>query len=251
MQLGKIIICMCLLFLNLSCSNNEEQKKLGEAQACLDKVPQTPVTATVAAANKCYSYISSVSGPQADSLRCSIGFLAAGITTTKLVQAVKKINENDSAAEEAFISTLVFNGFDPDNTATAANGEQALINVKQAASYCNASGVKGLMYLGNFAVAGTALVKSIKGAGADVFWEDPNYDSIQGQIAGAITNCANKTTDCDPEDVGAAIIALSESYCSSGKEDDDQCQQVQAAIAAGNGDPAAVGTAFYEQLKNN
>ncbi|MCB9025071.1 MAG: hypothetical protein H6625_02030 [Bdellovibrionaceae bacterium] len=242
MQGLTFLILIGLMTLNFGCSNNSDQKKLGEAQACLDKVPQSDPTS----AASCYSYISSVNSPQADSLRCAIGFLTGGVTTSKLVDAVKQISDGGSS-EEVFISILVFNGIDPDNTTANATGTQALANVNRTAAYCNASGVKGLMYLGNFAVAGTALVKSFMNASGDSFWRDPKTTDFQAQIAGGLSDCADGTKVCDPTDVGNAILVLGDSYCAT-KKDDQQCQQVQEAINNGGGSPENIGTAFYQQL---
>ena len=229
-----------LISLNLSCSGNEEQKKLGEAQACLDRIPQSDPSSAI----NCYSYISSVSSPQADSLRCSIAFLVGGITTTKLINAIKQIDDGNNA-EEVFMSLLVFNGINPNNTLEPATGEQSRDNVNLAKNYCNASGVKGFMYLANFAVAGTALVRSFKANADDTFWRNPEFTT--GEVEAGLEDCVNGTTTCDPADVGAAILVLGESYC-IGKQDDKQCQQVEAAITAGAGDPNAIGDAFYKEL---
>ncbi|MCB0391085.1 MAG: hypothetical protein KDD58_07335 [Bdellovibrionales bacterium] len=243
MQVWILAVLSSLLLLITSCAGNEEQKKLGEAQACLDKVPQSPVTTTVSEAIKCKSYISDVDSPQADALRCSIYFLAGGITTNKLVQAVKAINDGQNS-EAAFISLLVFNGITHSDVSASASGSTATNNVLLAANHCNASGVKGLQYLGNFAQAGTALVNSYKSAAGDSFWRDPVYN--ESEMQAGLAACATGTQTCDAESVGTAIIALSDSYCLD-KEDDEQCQQIEAALASG-ATAKEIGNAYYDQL---
>ncbi len=228
----------------MGCGENTDQKKLGEAQACLDRIPQSDPTS----AQSCMNYIASVKSPQADALRCSIGFLAGGITTNRLIEAVKKIDDGDNA-EQVFISLLVFNGVNLNDSAEPASSVTAIENVNRTTSYCNKSGVKGLMYLSNFAVVGTALMSAIKTDPNVAFWESPTFIDPETEAADAVNTCSSTPENCSPAAVGAAIIALSDSYCKAGQAaDDKQCQQVKAAIAAGGGDPEAVAAAFFAEL---
>lgn len=237
-----------LLSLNIiSCSEDTEQKKLGEAQACLDRIPQdNPISAQT-----CMSYVAGLDSKKADAIRCSIGFLAGGITTTRLVQAVKQINEGQDS-EATFVSLLLFNGINPNDVSANATHTQALTNVTNTVNYCNRSEVKGLMYLGNFAVVGTALIAAVLTGSNDAFWRNPQPTDIQSEVDGAVAACTTTPENCNPETVGAAIIALGDSYCKSGDAAGDaQCLKVKEAIAAGGGDPAAIGAEFFRQLQGN
>jgi hypothetical protein len=244
LKISKLIFFIFMALTTLSCEDSE-QKKLGEAQACLDRVPQNSPSSAI----KCYSYIQDVDTPTANALRCSIGFLAAGISTTKIVDAVKRIGSGTNS-EEVFISLLVFNGIDPADTDADATGVQAIENVTNTVSHCNDSGVKGLMYLGNFAVAGTALIQAIKPDPDTAFWSNPVFVDVDNEVETAVNNCATTPENCNPAAVGSAILTLGESYC-KGKSDDAQCAQVQAAIAAGGGDASAIGAAFFEELNKD
>lgn len=241
----KLILCVVFASHLIACSEDTEQKKLGEAQACLDRIPQNnPISAQT-----CMSYISGLDSKKADAIRCSIGFLAGGITTTRLVQAVKQIDEGQDA-EATFVSLLLFNGINPNDTSATATHTQAMTNVTTTVNYCNRSEVKGLMYLGNFAVVGTALIAAVLTGSNDAFWRDPQPTDIQSEVDGAVTACTTTPENCNPETVGAAIIALGDSYCKSGDAaNDSQCLKVKEAIAAGGGDPAAIGAEFFRQLQ--
>ncbi len=232
-----------IFLFNSGCSSDNDQKKLGEAQACLDQVPTDDPTS----ANDCFAFISSVDSPQADAIRCSIGFLGGGINTPKIIDAVKRI-DSGSNSEEVFISLLVFNGINASDEDADATGVQAIINVVQTAQYCNDSGVKGLQYLGNFAVAGTALIKAIKADPDTAFWSSPSFVNVDAEVSNAVNGCAADPSDCSADSVGAAIVALSDSYCATKDADDTQCAQVNAAIAAGGGDTSAIGAAFFDEL---
>ena len=237
MKTWALLVLMTTSLFYVNCSNNE-QKKLGEAQACLDKAGDNS-----SAASACLTYLEGLSSTKVDAMKCSIKFVAGGITTTRLINAIKQINDGQNK-QDVFISILVFNG------KPAATGAQAITNVNDAAADCNASQVEGLQYLANFAVAGTVLIKAFNDAGGTVDWNDPsgNVTNISSaDLTTAVSNCASGT-NCDTTTVGSAIISLSDSYCNGANATSSQCQQVNAALAAGGSDPAAVGQEFFNQI---
>ena len=236
----QIVLCALglLSVLALPACVDEEQEKLAEAQACLDRINE----AQFSTANNCMVYLAGLDSPQANALKCSISFVGGGITTSRLISAYKQIN-NGANKESVFIGALVFSG---------ASAAAALNNVKSASNYCNASGVKGLMFLANFSVMGTTLMAEYVAAGGTVDWNNPGSGGgltiNEATLTTAVNNCAAGTGSCDYAAVGNAVTILSQSYCTGSNKDQEICKDVNNAIIAAGGDPVALAQKFFSQL---
>lgn len=199
---------------------DKETNSVAKAQACLDKARSS------SEAGACRGLIEGKSSQQAYIVRCSIEFVAGGLTTSKVADAFKAQKDNATTNKEAALIALLSLG---DKT-TADN----------AAAYCKLSGIPGLIYLANLSVIGTYMTDAISGF-------DPNNPS---SAASLISGCANGGSGgvCDDAVIGAAVISIGESYCNGGNSDSDVCSKVNQALASTDGSPQAVANALYSQL---
>ncbi len=200
---------------------NKDSNSLAEAQQCLDNVPDSNPTA----ANACMTPIANLQSEAADVLKCSIAFMAGGLTTTKVANAYKALEDNPSNKVAIFMATLAL-------TPTAS---------QQAASYCDASDDQGLIYIAQLSVIGSVLANAIGGY-------DPTsgVPPTQTQITAAITAC--QSGGCDDATVGTAAETLGEGYCAQPGASTDVCPQLTQAIANSNGNPASVAQQLYTLL---
>lgn len=211
-----------LLTLNfLSGCNDKEDNAIAQAQACLNAVPQ----ASPSNANACMAYVTNYSSQRALAMKCSISFFSGGLTETKVFNAYRALKDSPSNKEAIFIATL---GLTP--------------SAAQAAStYCNASQIKGYIYLAQLSVMGSSIASVIGG-----------YDPLSGvaptqtEIQNAITTCTGG--GCDDTAIGNAAITLNSVYCSQPGASQDVCPKIQEAITAGGGSAAGVAQYLYGLL---
>ena len=197
-----------------------ENDDLAKAQACLDKITEDNYTE----ADACIESLDKYDSQQANILKCSGKFLAGGLTTSKIMDAYKELENSDAAAsdnkEAIFISYLALT---PSSKA------------KEAAVFCRKTEVEGYIYLADLAVLGSIL--------ADV----GNFSSppTQAEIDGALASCQATPEDCEPAVLAGAVESVAESYCSKpSAKDEDVCKDINAAVAASGGDDAVLTAAL-------
>ncbi len=217
----KVLFPSLLIVIGLGTSGceNKDVDDLARAQDCLNKVPNDDH----GQAANCRQFVSGKSSQQAMILRCSIEFMAGGLTTPKILNAFEAQDGAEAKKEATLMTVLAL-----DDLAIA----------RAAVSYCNQSGVSGLMYLANLSMIGT----SLKNSGIPLS-ETPT----EAEIEAAIEACKTGDSACQPEDIGQAAIVLSESYC-QGKDDDKICQDINQAVADG-ASADEIGEALLELLK--
>ena len=220
-MLKKILIVGLLCLVCTSCEN-EDMDKIAQAQDCLDNVPSS----NPASASSCMSYVDGLESQQANIIKCSIKFLSGGLTTTKISDAYKQLNDNSVTDKEAFYISML--ALSPATLAT------------EAATYCERSGVKGLIYLANLSVVGSMMMDAIGVTGV------PDATDVQN----ALTTCASAPNTCNDTAIGSAVIVVAESYCAGTSADSGVCSQINAAIAAAGTDPAAIAQQIYALLDN-
>lgn len=198
---------------------DDDQNKVAQAQKCLDQVTD----ANPSAASACLNYINGVNSQQANILKCSITLVSGGLTTSRVMNSFNNLNSGDST-EVAFMTLLTMQ-------ASTNNASAALAIAQQAASYCNSTGDKGLMFLGNMAVMGTSLSASIPGIDFSNISEATLTNS--GNLTTALSNCQSGSPSCDKAAIGNAAIVLSGSYCAGPEADKGVCQEVNTAVAGG------------------
>ena len=222
-QMLKSLFAVCLvvgLSSTLVGCEDDETNAIAKAQECLDNA-RGPNADTLAAA--CRGLISDKSSQQAMILRCSIEFVAGGLTTSKVADALKGGEDQSEADKEANLIGLLALG----STATA----------DAAVTLCNQTGIDGLMYLANLSLIGTYMLAA--GGSAS----DPDT---------FLTNCYNGGAGgvCNDTTIGIAVMTLGDSACDSEDADDEVCDKVNQAIAAGGGNPDAVAQNLYNLLNN-
>lgn len=218
----KLLLVSLVCLLCVGCES-EEQDKLAQAQDCLDNV----TSSNYSAANNCMSYVEGMSSKQANIIKCSIKFLAGGLTTQKISNAYKELKDTSNSNKEAlYMSVLAL-----DSTSLAT----------EAASYCTATGVAGLMYLANLSVIGTQMLTLIPGF-------TPGMVPTQQDAIDAVNNCMSAPNTCDDTAIGNAVINVAESYCAGSNADSDVCSKINDAIAAAGGIPADIAQQLYTLL---
>lgn len=220
-MLKKFLVVGLLCLVCASCEN-EDMDKLAQAQNCLDNVPSS----NPSAASSCMSYVNDLDSEQANIIKCSIKFLAGGLSTSKISDAYKQLNNDSVTDKEAFYISML--ALSPASLAT------------EAATYCERSGVKGLIYLANLSVVGSMMMDAIGVTGV------PDATDVQN----ALTTCASAPGTCNDTAIGSAVIVVAESYCAGSTADSGVCAEVNAAIAAAGTDPAAIAQQIYALLDN-
>lgn len=130
------VLPLALSALLMACEGAQSDKdKIAEAQFCLDDATDA------SSADACLSKISSLDSPEANTLRCAGGFIAAGITSpSNLSSALNAISDGNGTT--ALLSALSF-----PNT--------QLVN--ETVESCNKSGQTGLRLIGAMAKSATTI----------------------------------------------------------------------------------------------
>ncbi len=180
---------------------------LAKAQQCMDRVVDSaPDTAL-----NCYELIASYDSQQANIIKCSAYLTAGGLTTSKLKEAYKTLDTDDSSLavskESVFMGALALNN---------PNATEGLARAKAANGFCIRSGIKGLRYISDLALIGSQLSELAGG-----FALPPTA----GEISTAITNCRADAATCAAV-LGPSTAALADGYCATSDPDEKICSVV-------------------------
>lgn len=228
----KKICTLAILFfgpLLFSGCEDKDSNNLAQAQKCLDETSDS----NFADAENCYSYVSGLNSKTANVLKCSIKLMAAGITTSKVIDAFSALDDGTYAnAEAAFMAKLAV------NPAT---------KIDAAIPLCVQSGVSSLIQIATVSRVGSSLAATIENIlGTPIDVQAPGFPSSTDlQNALAACKVASPPASCSAEDTGAAIVLLSSSYCSQANPDPQVCDKVKQAITASGGNSAAIAAALY------
>lgn len=228
----KKILILCFVFvastLLFSCED-DDLVAISEAQDCLNKVEDANYTDALDCANK----VSGIDTQQAKVILCSAYVLGGGLTTTRVANAYKQLNDSDSNAQSVYIAALTLDSVD---------------TAKKAASACEDTKVTGLIYLGSLTLVGTALVNSV---GGSLLTDIINGTINEAAIESAISNCQTTPANCNPADVGEAVLLLNETACDGDDVvDADVCADISSAVNATGGTSSAIGEALFCMLKD-
>ena len=226
-----ISLIFCLGFV-LSCEDTDKSK-MAEAQSCLDKINQSqPEAALATAAQACVDLLGSASSSQASIIRCSGQFLINGITTSKILDAFQTAEGAGASSSAGMMMSIAVTS----STDTDTNKARA----KAALDTCSSSGVSGLIWLAGLSNVGTTMVNSFLPPSCG---GDPSAcgDLTQGEVDSIVTSCSGGGSSCDPAEVGASAIVMSQTYCIGSNASSEECMEINAAVANGGGDPTAVG----------
>lgn len=218
-----LYVFSALAAFGLTSCEQSESNKLAQAQKCLDHVDESNPTS----ANSCLQYVADLDSEQANIIKCSVTFLAGGLTTVKIANAYKQLDGNSAANKEAiFINTL---SLSPVSAAT------------NATSYCQKTGIAGLIYLANLSVIGSNIMNLFPGF-------NPSVPPSSSDVQTAIQNCRNTPGSCNDAQVGSAAISVANAYCSGSNASTSVCQKINDAVNNSNGDPANIAQALYQYL---
>lgn len=213
-----LIMTLSLGALLTGCEAEQTEKDMiAEAQFCLDDARDA------ASADSCLSKISGLTSPQAYTLRCAGGFIAAEITSPeKLSTALNAISDGGGAT--TLLSSLSF------PTTQLAD---------TTFNSCNLSNQNGLKLIGAMAKSATVLASMATSLSSCTSITDCSAAEIESTIDDLIAG----VTGADP-DAEAAVIAIVSSvqtvYASTcggtNNANSDICGQITSAVAQSNFD---------------
>lgn len=210
-----ITALLTLSLLAVSCEE-EIDNKMNSAQECLDQLPST---ATEAQARACSSIIAGIESSQAYVIRCSVEFIAGGITTANIINAVETIQNLPASQQPAQLMAALDQG----------TGTQA----QTTYDACKKSGVPSLEYIAALSLSGTLMIEA----------------TGQGDPSNFLLACQTPNT-CPDAEIGTVVTSMYGSYCIGDAADSEVCRDISSAISSGGGDPGAVAQALYVLLQN-
>lgn len=222
----KLILLLPLCFFLIHCEE-QETDDLYSAQVCIN-------SATSATVDACLTKIAGYSSPMAFSLRCSADFIREGITDTRIVNALERIDENDDPSIDPMTDLISFLTFDDVPAA-----DQAVTN-------CTASGSEGLTVLSEIVKLGTNL---IIGSGLPITADGVDPAALDTFLDSA---SSGSFTAQELEGMAESIIALQPIACgdSGSFKDEEVCVNINDAIAAGTDTTTLINT-FLTELQSD
>lgn len=222
------LLCAIVLTTGLIGCENSDDNTIASAQQCLDKAT-TPSVAT-----NCWNMVNGIEKPEAYGIKCAADFIADGITSQRITNAVSKALDGVSGADNAAAIMMMYLTF---STTTKAN---------QAYSDCTKSGSKGYQFfasvaqMGTFAdsVGGGAINAIVAGGGT------PTGAQIESAINGAIGNPAAESA------VGSAAKNMYSSQCATiTPQNQAVCNTIKNQVNSGASDQA-IGAALLAAFQN-
>lgn len=189
-----------------------EKDMIAEAQFCLDEATDGT------SADACLSKISGLNSPQANTLRCAGGFIAAKITSpANLSSALNAIS--DGAGAPALMSALSFPSVDL---------------AKVTFNYCNASSQNGLKLIGAMAKSATILANVATGLPSCSSPENCDSAAIESTLNSLVTDIQNGDPDAEETviEIVSSIQTVYTSTCGGNNNSNgDICGQINTAIS--------------------
>jgi hypothetical protein len=219
MKLYRIIFLLLVLPLIFIGCEEEEQDTIERAQHCLDY-------ATSATANGCLAILGNLQTPESYAIRCSARFIGAGLTASQMAQAYIN-NEATGTSKDPLLGLMGIVSFTSTATANAAYTECILSTVPSFAVF-----------------AGMAKISTkIKDLGGIVSTTTPTQAEMETALASL-----SSASDADKEEVGAAVVVISQKFCKD-HPDNDICKDVNAAVGSGATN-LAIANQFIDRLNN-
>lgn len=214
MKKAALLITLSLGVLLTGCEGEQSEKDmLAEAQFCLDEATNADT------AGACVSKISGLNSPQANTLRCAAGFIAAEITSPRnLSSALNAIS--DGAGAPALMSALSF---------------PSVTLAKTTFNYCNASSQNGLKLIAAMAKSATILANVAAGLPSCSTLENCDASAIETTLNGLITAIDNGGDAAAEETVIEIVSSVQTVYASTcsgtSNSNADICNQINTAIS--------------------
>lgn len=232
MKLFKFLISSLFIPLILLGCANKEGDAISLAQNCLDQIPPDDGSQAL----RCIEFIEGFSSQGSDIIRCSAYFMSGGLTTRRIVDAFKKLENNDDDRKESlFISLLAL-----DSIEVAQNADL----------FCKRTGLATYSYLSNLAVIGTTLQTVFGGGRFSDLTEEELKEAVQETLEGCQGNGSNAEliSNCQAQAqvLAGSAVELSNSYCTTEKRKEEKvCQDIQGAIAASDGTNEQITAALF------
>ena len=226
-----IILGLGITFFLGACEEDED-KRIASAQACLDSAsPQT--------ASSCLVEISGLTSPRAQSLRCSIRFLSQGFHGSRLTNAFEQLSEENEGkypnGGDAMVIVLTNMAFTDKDLAENTLRE------------CQASGSQALARMATLSLMATVLVDGVQGVDLSDVGENGLSEEDRAQFIQGLTQSVKGGTD---EELGGLAVSASGLFCSnedSEFSDTEVCENLKIAVQT-KGGTAAIGSALRDAL---
>lgn len=239
----------CLLFsvmfaLLTSCSKKSDDLDVViEAQECLDQFTQNGGDLSV-----CEKKVEGLTSPAAFSIRCSIGYLREGLTTTALISAFSNLENASAANVRSFLDLISFDNAGPGSAQVRLNTDAA----SSSFSVCSSSEAKGATIIAAYSYITNLLYQySCDNVGSAPASCNADATIDLGSALAAIGLGVPIWVVNDPTtEIGNIVIAAQQVSCESGEANESLCDFFNRAVAGGTSDANAVGEAFVDALLN-
>lgn len=217
---------------------NEDERQVFAAQDCLDNARDADQ------ADVCVAKVESLTSPESYLIRCSAHFIAQGFTGSRAADAFQGLKNNTGSGTDPMAVAMAYLVFAKDLPSHTAD---------LALSDCKASGVNSMVQLATMSKLAT-FVADPSGSGISGGLFDPSSSNFDvSQISTAISNLVSENDATKNETIGNLATTANQTYCAEGspQKNTEICTNLEASIAAGNGDAATIGRSLLEQLQTN
>jgi hypothetical protein len=242
---GAFLLCACLLFGGCKETNAD---KVADAQECLDRYAREGGGDLAL----CEAYISGLTTPAAQGIRCATGFIREGFGSAQsFIDAFAAIETVSGSSVRTFLNLVSFDSAGVGDSTKVDSNYNAANNVY---SNCAGSNAKGATLIATFGFLTNVLYKyecdNLPGSGsmATCAMDD---SALGFALAIAVTDGSGSTTSM-LGDLGTIVVNTSIVSCSSGKTNEKLCEFMETAIdqAGGTSNKQLVGKKFLEVLAN-
>jgi hypothetical protein len=238
-----LIVCS-LVFVTTSCSKKADDLDLViEAQECLDKYSQEGGDINV-----CAKKVEGIETPAAYGIRCSIGYIREGLTTSALIAAFAELETTDAQNVRDFLNLISFDEAGTGNTTLVrANTDAA----RASFDVCSDSQAKGATIIAAYSYITNLLYQyscDNDGVGTPADSCNAADDDLAGALAAIRLGVPVWPTNDPTTQIGSIVIAAQQVSCQSGEANKSLCDFFNRAIDVGGSNANAVGEAFIDVL---
>lgn len=239
-----LIVCS-LFFVATSCSKKTDDLDLViEAQECLDKYTQEGGDI-----NACEQKVEGIETPAAYSIRCSIGYLREGLTTSALIAAFANLETATASNVRAFLDLISFDNAGSGTVPVRANTDAA----SNSFDVCSDSQAKGATIVAAYSYITNLFYQYAcdnDGVGVPAGSCNADDNALAGALAAIRLGVPVWPTNDPTTQIGNIVIAAHKVSCESGEANESLCDFFNRAIAVGGSNANAVGEAFIDALIN-
>ena len=222
-----LLLAAALTLPLLTACESEEDRKLAEAEACINRA----TSGDVAAANACMNKVAGMTSEDAYLIRCSAHFIAQNISEGTLSTGFATIKNATSGGVPTTTYAMSFLLF----------GNIAGHDINTAMSDCNQSGAVSLYKIVQLSSLGNTLSFGGLAPGA-----------TPTDLANAISNFNATATPAQLAEAGAKVLEIKETFCDNGGSfsGTDICNKVNQALTNAGSNPQAIGDLIADYLDN-